>query len=331
MGILDSIGKIASSALPAIGSVASSLLSSSSNVQLAREQREWDYKMWKENNEYNTPANQVQRLRDAGLNPALSMANGVMDSGTSSSSPGGQTAPTVDFSPIAQGLRDSVDLYQQKRLQDAQIEKLNTESENQSIRNRYENRRQILELQQMLENKNLTVSNRRHINVEIDRLLEENKWIEKRNASSIALNDANAKKAHAEVSYFELLSEGQRIANEFAPKHNAALLRNIAANTRSLLAAANASDADAAYKVAQKALTEAQKEGVEIDNDTRDRIADALVDKAFGEAESAYYGAGNSAKQYYGGRIGHEVPTLIDESFDARRRAYSRSHPSKRK
>jgi ribosomal protein L25 (general stress protein Ctc) len=41
-------------------------------------QREWSESMWKRQNAYNTPANQMQRLRDAGLNPALMYGQGTM-------------------------------------------------------------------------------------------------------------------------------------------------------------------------------------------------------------------------------------------------------------
>ena len=71
---MDQLG----SAVGGIGSVASTLLGNSANIQLAREQREWDYKMWKENNEYNTPLNQMKRLRSAGINPGLAMSNGLI-------------------------------------------------------------------------------------------------------------------------------------------------------------------------------------------------------------------------------------------------------------
>lgn len=43
----------------------------SANQQLQQEQNEWNLNLWKLNNEYNLPVNQVQRLRDAGFNPAL--------------------------------------------------------------------------------------------------------------------------------------------------------------------------------------------------------------------------------------------------------------------
>jgi hypothetical protein len=39
-------------------------------------QRNWNVKMWNAQNAYNTPRNQMQRLRDAGLNPALMYGQG---------------------------------------------------------------------------------------------------------------------------------------------------------------------------------------------------------------------------------------------------------------
>lgn len=295
-------------ALTAAGGVFSTMLQNDANIRLARQQREYDRKMWYEQAAYNSPVNQVQRLRDAGLNPSLAMQNGMMNSGMQSQSSGGQTAPVTDFSPLAQGLRDSVDLYQQKRLQDAQISKINEETQNQSIKNRYENQRQIEELVNLKASGNLTKSQSKHVDIQIEALQKENEWIDKRNSSQIALNDAQAKKAHQEAAYTELLAEGQRIANQFAPKQQEALLREISARCEDLYASASAHNAQAAYNVALKMLTNAQEKGVNIDNDTKDRMADALVDKAFQEADYQYYQAGSAAKMYYGGRAGHELP-----------------------
>ena len=276
-------------AISALGSVASNMMQNSQNLQLAQQQREYDLKMWFEQANYNSPVKQVQRLRDAGLNPALAMQNGMMDAGMQSQSSGGQQAPVVDFSPIAQGLRDSVDLFQQKRYQDAQISKLNEETTNQAIKNRFENQRQIEELNNLKQSGYLTASQKKHVDIQINALMKENEWIDKRNSTQILLNEANAKKAHQEASYFELLSEGQRIANEFAPKHNAAILREIGAHINELQAAANAHNKEAAYKVALGALTNAQEKGAKIDNKVKERMADALVDKAFNEADQSYY------------------------------------------
>ena len=143
---------------PVLGSVASSFLNGVANVALQRSQQRYDREMWNLQNEYNSPENQVKRLRLAGLNPGL---NDSVGTGSNDSSAGGQAPPTVDFSPIAQGMRDSVDLYQQKRMQDAQIDWQNQNTYNLAIKNRYENTRQILELDKLLADKDLQDSTRR--------------------------------------------------------------------------------------------------------------------------------------------------------------------------
>ena len=47
------------------------------NVQLAEQARQHDVSMWNAQNEYNTPAMQMQRLKEAGLNPNLVYGSGA--------------------------------------------------------------------------------------------------------------------------------------------------------------------------------------------------------------------------------------------------------------
>ena len=63
------------------------------NMQNYREQRDYDYRKWKELLSYNDPASQKQRYMNAGINPFLALSN--IDSGNVSSYAGGQTAPTL--------------------------------------------------------------------------------------------------------------------------------------------------------------------------------------------------------------------------------------------
>ena len=62
-------------------------------MQNYREQRDYDYKKWKELLSYNDPASQRQRYQNAGINPYLALSN--IDSGNVSSYAGGQTPPTL--------------------------------------------------------------------------------------------------------------------------------------------------------------------------------------------------------------------------------------------
>lgn len=63
-------------------------------IDLWNQQKEYDYKMWQENNAYNAPSAQVERLKAAGINPALALSN--ISTGESRSSAGGQTTPTTN-------------------------------------------------------------------------------------------------------------------------------------------------------------------------------------------------------------------------------------------
>ena len=60
-------------------------------IDLWNQQKEYDYKMWQENNAYNAPSAQVERLKAAGINPALALSN--ISTGVSSSTAGGQSIP----------------------------------------------------------------------------------------------------------------------------------------------------------------------------------------------------------------------------------------------
>lgn len=85
MGIFDAIGNVASSAL----AYKSQQQTNKSNQQMMREQMAWEEAMWNKNNEYNTPEQQVERMKSAGLNPvSTQMANGTsIDGAGNSSSP----------------------------------------------------------------------------------------------------------------------------------------------------------------------------------------------------------------------------------------------------
>ena len=89
-----SVAAIAGAALGVGSSLAGPLLQ---NYQQNKERR-WQESMWNRENAYNTPANQVQRLRQAGLNPALASSNGNFQAGLAGSV-GGTNTPSYDFSP----------------------------------------------------------------------------------------------------------------------------------------------------------------------------------------------------------------------------------------
>lgn len=88
---------------------------------------------WNMQNEYNSPANQVARMKEAGINPALSGAitPGMASGGVSTSAPGAQGSASP-VSVAASGITDSilkmVNNKKQMGLVEAQANKLNSDA-----------------------------------------------------------------------------------------------------------------------------------------------------------------------------------------------------------
>lgn len=81
----------AQSAFNTIGSLISAPINNAISKSLAKYQNDLAIKNWQMQNEYNLPVNQVQRLRDAGLNPYLMYGNGSASTGNA----GQISSPTV--------------------------------------------------------------------------------------------------------------------------------------------------------------------------------------------------------------------------------------------
>lgn len=123
MSFLSSVGNFLGSAGGAAGiNLLGMPLQYYYDRKMASKQNEYNTSAWQMNNEYNTPANQLARLRDAGINPNLFYGNGQSVAGISKSAPQ-QVAPR---SPdIAGALKNSVLAYQQAKLNQAQVEQIN--------------------------------------------------------------------------------------------------------------------------------------------------------------------------------------------------------------
>lgn len=84
MGLFDSIAGFAGQ-----------MFTNRTNVKLAREGQAFEQSMWEQSNEYNSPAAQMQRLKDAGLNPNLVYGSGSVAGNTSQASQPHAIVPNV--------------------------------------------------------------------------------------------------------------------------------------------------------------------------------------------------------------------------------------------
>lgn len=55
------------------------------NLELAKYQNQWNLEQWNRENAYNTPAEQMRRLKQAGINPNLAFSNGNLENVAASS------------------------------------------------------------------------------------------------------------------------------------------------------------------------------------------------------------------------------------------------------
>lgn len=148
-------GEVAAAAITAAGALGGSALSSIANSNLNKKNRVWQEKMyetqhqrnvelWNMQNAYNTPSEQVKRLREAGLNPNLmygngSAATGMADSVTSADIPGTPGTIPYDFSQASNGIADSIARYQSWQMNSLNMQKVQAERENIMANTMYQN------------------------------------------------------------------------------------------------------------------------------------------------------------------------------------------------
>lgn len=153
MGLLSSIGKfitnpvgsIIGSGVSAIGSVATTAMNNKATANENEKNRQHDIDMFNMENEanrknwqdqfdatnaYNTPAAQAQRMREAGINPALAASNGQLNAGNASSSgiPNASASSTPGKALDFNGIADSSNMVMDAMFKAAQIDAINSAS-----------------------------------------------------------------------------------------------------------------------------------------------------------------------------------------------------------
>lgn len=303
------------SAAAGVGSAIANIWSAGINMEQSQLQRDLVREMWEKEKAYNAPKEQVKRLREAGLNPALAMNNGMLGNGNTTMPSAPDPIP-VDFSPMAQGFRDSAALFQQKRVQDAQIENLNAQAENQRLKNITQLYRDIADLDNRLADTNLKGSEREKVIGERDTLYTTLETLSELNHANIDKIKSERRLNDAKFRYQDAQTEYQKILNSFAPSERVAVIRQLNAHSAELVAAAREHDAGALDKAADAALKGVNKS-------TAEALKPVLVEKARAESELEWFRAGNEAKRYVGGRIGSETP-VVGSGY-----SYNRYNPRK--
>lgn len=125
-GIISGIGSIVGAGASYKGQKSAN----KTNIQLAKEGREHDVNMWNKQNEYNTPEMQMQRMKEAGLNPNL-VAGGTTQAGNADQPKSAPIAKSENqMAAMAQmNLAPMISLYQDGMVKKAQADNLRAQNE----------------------------------------------------------------------------------------------------------------------------------------------------------------------------------------------------------
>lgn len=118
--VFDLVGSIGSAVLGTGANFLSNSNTNRINERMQQKQNAWNLEMWQRNNEYNSPAAQMQRLEAAGLNPDL------MYGQNASGAMGNSSSPAQGANPIPkQPFQLDPLMFSQMRLLNAQAYKNN--------------------------------------------------------------------------------------------------------------------------------------------------------------------------------------------------------------
>ena len=137
--------------IPGISSIVGSLSGSAAaykgqkdtnktNIRLAQEGREHDVNMWNRQNEYNTPEMQMQRLKEAGLNPNLIYGSGQASTGNADAPKPAHVATTSNALASFNNNQaiQMLSAYQDWQVKKAQIKNIDAETQSKIYGNEYQ-------------------------------------------------------------------------------------------------------------------------------------------------------------------------------------------------
>ena len=115
------------------------------NEQQAEKQNEWNLEQWNRTNEYNTASAQVQRLKDAGLNPMYYGIDGVAAQPTQAAQPLGYdraSVPNIEnpLAGVASTFMQAKSLQKDIEMKNAQIDKLKADTTSVGLDNEWKDK-----------------------------------------------------------------------------------------------------------------------------------------------------------------------------------------------
>lgn len=288
--VFDGIGL----GLDAVGlgaSYGSQMDANNTNLAIARETNEQNYKIHQEDiqheidmfdrtNEYNSPVQQVARLRAAGINPSAVLGSNGQNSGVAATMPHvPSAAPAVsarvepiDLSPSFRAISDDLSRHFTNQNIDLQNDEKRFELLHQEERWLLEQKERLADIKDKIADKNLKqeernkrIAERNEIeqNIEIHEKVKDD--IIKKYRLDNKQVEAETKRVNAEEQGQRLHNQYQQWFNEFSKKHGVKQLQLLGAQIKEALSSANLNDRNAVLAVQQKIESWARKNKINFD------------------------------------------------------------------
>lgn len=257
------------------------------NERMMQKQMDYNMMMWDKQNAYNTPAEQMKRLKAAGINPYMALGN--VQSGQAGSAGGinpaqGTPARVEAFQPDFSGIGQAVQNYVSNRIMqdtaNADIGVKNQQEEQLRIENQYKEAQlaaQVMELSERAKNwKEKNVAQR-----------IENKYLDEQFSSDI-LESKRRSALIEQQTRSELINQAiQRVHLANLPRQYQLEFSAIMANTALAVAQEDLTMKQAKHELTKQFKTIAETTKQRLDNQLLMATFDDLVKEASGESRRA--------------------------------------------
>lgn len=258
------------------------------NEKMMQKQMDYNTSMWNKENEYNSAANQVKRLREAGLNPYLALGNAGSAGSAGSVTPAQaqpvtMQAPQIDSAGISQSLQYYAEMKMRKQLQDEQVKALQIDNMSRAQKNLLELKKATQELRGLTSDADIKEINRAWADK-----MQSIDYDNKRQQYESAKQETQMKINQNLLLSKELAVFDQQKRLEMANLVSSTLLNNAQRFTSYTQGKLNQREAEkvkseTAKVVAEHLLINAKEMGQHISNEVASRSADALVFRAYSE------------------------------------------------
>lgn len=259
--------------------------------ELANQKYQKDLEQWHRQNEYNSPAQQVERMRAAGLNPALSdISTGIASSSPEMSLPNttpGHAEMGAPIQPVSMDLSAISDAY----IQQLQAENMKEEVKGKNIDNKTRALENLYRINKIRED-----TQHSKYAAEYQKLQNDAFGVLHDLDVGLRQSEIDLRKSQRDLTIMTNSLKARELAH--FDEHMRVTIANVVADTASKIENARLSRQQALHLVQQDKVLNMQLKQAGLDYQTARRVQDYIVDQSKNAAAASYWETIPSAEKY---------------------------------